>query len=122
MRHGRRTKKLGRKKEHRTALMRNLLCALFTYERIKTTTPKAKAAKRIADRIIAYARNDTLANRRLVRKTINDKRLVKKLFTEIAPRFKERVGGYCRMTRCGFRHGDNAEMAILELVAKGEKK
>jgi len=122
MRHGCRVKKLGRKKAHRKSLLRNLLRALFDTEKIKTTLSKAKELKREADRLIARAQEDTLANRRLVQQRIGDKGLVKKLFTEIAPRFKEKIGGYCRIIRCGFRPGDNAEMAIIELIVKREVK
>ncbi len=96
--------------------------ALFDTEKIKTTLSKAKELKREADRLIARAQEDTLANRRLVQQRIGDKGLVKKLFTEIAPRFKEKIGGYCRIIRCGFRPGDNAEMAIIELIVKREVK
>ncbi|MEO0102284.1 MAG: 50S ribosomal protein L17 [candidate division WOR-3 bacterium] len=122
MRHGKSVKKLGRKKEHREALFRNLLCSLLTYERIKTTLAKAKEVKRLADKLIAFARVDNLANRRRAQRILADKKLVKKLFAEYAPLFKERKGGYCRIYRSGFRVGDNAEMAIIELMVKGEKK
>ncbi len=122
MRHGKAVKKLGRKKEHRKALLRNLLRALLTHTRIKTTLRKAKEVKKLADKIIAFAREDNLKNRRRAQQILMDKKLVKKLFLEYAPLMRERTGGYCRLYRSGFRVGDNAEMAILELVAKPEKK
>jgi large subunit ribosomal protein L17 len=122
MRHGRKGKKLGRKKEHRVAMLKNLLTSLLIHERIKTTLPKAKVTKSLAERLIARAQDDSLSQRRYAQRILGDKKLVKRLFTEIAPRFKERVGGYCRIVRAGFRPGDNAEMAILELVEKGERK
>ncbi len=122
MRHHRAVKKLGRKKAHRKSLLRNLLCALLSFERIKTTLAKAKETKKLADKVIALAQKDTLANRRQAQHLLLDKKLVKKLFEEIAVRFKDRTGGYCRIIRTGFRPGDNAEMALIELVARGEKK
>jgi len=120
LRHGRKIKKLGRKWAHRRALIRNLLCALFTHERIKTTISKAKEARRFADRLITFAKVNTLAARREVRKYLADESLVHKLFSEIAPRLKDRTSGYTRIFRLGPRPGDGAEMAIIELVAKKE--
>lgn len=122
MRHGRKIKKLGRKWAHRKALIRNLLTALFTYERIKTTVVKAKEARRWADRLITFAKKNTLAARREVRKYLADESLVHKLFNEIAPKLQDRTSGYTHLYRLGPRPGDGAEMAILELVAKETKK
>lgn len=121
MRHGDKVKKLGRTKSHRRALMRNLVAALFTYERIRTTLPKAKEARRYAERMIRFGRKNTLAARREVAAFIADKSLVKKLFDVIAPRFADRPGGWTRIHRLGPREGDAAEMAILELVVREER-
>lgn len=122
MRHGDKVKKLGRKSAHRIALMRNLVSALIRYERIRTTVAKAKEARRFAERMVSLACTGTLAARREVAKFINDKALVKKLFTEIAPRLADRSGGYTRIYRLGNRPGDSAEMAYLEFVVRGEKE
>lgn len=121
MRHGRKIKKLGRKWAHRKALIRNLLQALFTHERVKTTITKAKEAKRFADRLITFAKANTLAARREVRKFLADENLVHKLFSEIVPRLQNRPSGYTRIFRLGPRPGDGAEIAILELVKRTEK-
>ena len=116
MRHGDRVKKLGRKKEHRIALLRNLCRSLFILEKIRTTLPKAKEAKKMAEHLIEFAkRNDLAAHRRIYRQ-IQDHKLVKIICDEIGPRFSERHGGYTRIYRLGPRLGDGAEMAILELV------
>jgi large subunit ribosomal protein L17 len=122
MRHGNRVKKLGRTRRHRRALLRNLVAALFTAERIRTTISKAKEARRFAERMITIARADTVAARRQVAQFIADHRLVKRLFLEIAPRFKDRPGGYTRILKLGPRPGDGAEMVLLELVIKGAEK
>lgn len=121
MRHGDKVKKLGRRREHRIALMRNLVSALIKYERIRTTVAKAKEARRLAERLVSKACSGTLAARREVAKFISDKTLVKKLFTEIAPRFGDRAGGYTRIYRLGNRPGDSAEMAYLEFVVRSAK-
>lgn len=122
MRHGDKVKKLGRKREHRIALMRNLVSSLIKYERIRTTVAKAKEARRLAERLVTLACEGTLAARREVAKVISDKALVKKLFTEIAPRLADRRGGYTRIYRLGNRPGDSAEMAYLEFVVRGAKE
>ena len=121
MRHGDKVKKLGRTKSHRRALMRNLVAALFTHERIRTTLPKAKEAGRAAERMIRFGRENTLAARREVASYVADKSLVKKLFDVIAPRLADRQGGWTRIHRLGSREGDGAEMAILELVVREER-
>jgi large subunit ribosomal protein L17 len=121
VRHGDKVKKLGRTKSHRAALMRNLVAALFTYERIRTTLPKAKEARRFADRMIRFGRENTVAARRQVARFVSDKSLVKKLFDVIAPRFGDRPGGWTRIHRLGPREGDGAEMAVLELVVREER-
>ncbi len=115
-------KKLGRKREHRVALLRNLVAALIRYERIRTTVAKAKEARRLAERLVRLAISGTLADRRQVAKAIADKGLIRKLFSEIAPRLADRQGGYTRIYRLGHRPGDSAEMAILEFVVRSEKE
>jgi len=122
LRHGRKIKKLGRKWAHRKALIRNLLFALFTHERIRTTIAKAKEARRFADRLISFAKENTLSARHEVRRYLHDESLVHKLFTDIAPRLGDRQSGYTRIFRLGPRMGDAAEMAILELVSRKEKE
>jgi|UniRef100_A0A7V3RIJ6 large subunit ribosomal protein L17 len=120
MRHGKKVKKLGRKKAHRLALLRNLCRALFIFEKIKTTLPKAKEARRLAEHLIEYAKKNTVAGRRFIYRFIPDHKLVKIICDEIAPKFVNRQGGYTRIYRLGPRLGDGAEMAILELVEKSE--
>jgi len=116
MRHRVHGRKLGRTSAHRKALFRNQLTALFTHERIITTVPKAKELRPIAERMVTLARTGTLAARRKVATMVQDKEIAKRLFEEIAPRFAERPGGYTRIMRLGRRHGDNAELAIIEFV------
>jgi len=120
MRHGNRVKKLGRKKEHRIALLRNLCRSLFIMEKIKTTLPKAKEAKRLAEHLIEFAKHNDLAAHRYIYRHIHDHKLVKIICDEIGPKFSERQGGYTRIYRLGPRLGDGAEMAILELVEKSD--
>ena len=120
MRHNKDGRKLNRTVSHRKALMRNMVTSLFTSERIETTTAKAKEARRVAERMITFARRGDLAARRHVAKTVQNPKILQKLFDEIAPRYTERPGGYTRVLKLGVnRKGDNAERAILELV--GEK-
>jgi large subunit ribosomal protein L17 len=121
MKHGVKTKKLGRPKAHRTALLRNLARSLFIYERIRTTLPKAKAAQRVVERLITYSKIGTLAARRNAQSILTDKPITKKLFDDIGPRFKDRVGGSTRIYRLGQRPSDGAEMALLELVVRKER-
>jgi len=118
LRHGRKVRKLGRTAAHRRALMRNLVQALFQHERIQTTLPKAKEASRQADRLVTFARSGSLAARRQVARFISDRKVLTKLFDEIAGRFADRAGGYTRIYRLGPREGDGAEMALLELVVR----
>lgn len=122
MRHGDKGKKLGRTAQHRRALMRNLVTALFKHERIRTTLAKAKESRRFADRMIAIALKNTLAGRREVGRFIQDKTVLKKLFDVIGPRFAGRPGGFTRVLRLGPREGDAAEMALLELVIREERQ
>jgi large subunit ribosomal protein L17 len=116
MRHNVRGRKLGRTTAHRTALFRNQLASLVDNESIVTTLPKAKELRPIAERIVTQGRTDTVHARRRVRRWIADRDLVKKLFDDIAPRYKDRPGGYLRITKLGPRLGDGAEMAKLEFV------
>lgn len=120
MRHGDRVKKLGRKKEHRHALMKNLCRSLFIFERITTTLPKAKVARQLAERLIEFAKANDLAAKRHIYRFIPDHKLVKVICEEIGPRFKNRSGGYTRIIRIGPRLGDGAEMVILELVEQAD--
>jgi len=120
MRHGDRVKKLGRKKEHRQMLLRNLCRSLFIHEKIRTTIGKAKEARRLADHLIEYAKSNDLAAKRTIYRFIPDHKLVKIICDEIGPRFTQRQGGYTRIYRLGPRLGDGAEMAILELVEQGD--
>ena len=121
MRHGDKVKKLGRTAQHRLALMRNLVTALFEHERIKTTLPKAKESRRFADRMITFALKNNLAARREVGRFIQNKTVLKKLFDVIGPRLAGRPGGFTRVLRLGPREGDGAEMALLELVVREER-
>ncbi len=112
--------RLSRKASHRKALYRNMLQALFRYERIKTTKAKAREIRRLAEKMITRAKNDTVHNRRIIFKYIHNKSILDKLFKDIAPRFKERPGGYTRILKLGFRYSDGAEMVLLELVERKE--
>src|SRR5256885_6127331 len=124
-RHANAGRKLSRNTSHRKALLDNLVRAVILNESIKTTTPKAKEARKLVERVITKARKNTLAARRIVHRTVRDQAALAKLFETIAPRFKERPGGYTRIVHIPNRPGDNAPMAILELVEKSapeEKK
>lgn len=116
MRHRKAGRKLNRHKDHRKALFRNLAVALFEHEAIRTTLPKAKELRRFAEPLITLAKEDTTANRRLAFARLPNKKIVKKLFDELGPRYRERPGGYIRILKCGFRRGDAAPMAYVELV------
>ena len=120
-RHANAGRKLSRNSSHRKALLDNLVRAVILSESIRTTTPKAKEARRLVERVITKARQNTLAARRVVHKTVRDQAALAKLFENIGPRFKERPGGYTRIVHVQNRLGDNAPMSILELVVKGEK-
>ena len=122
MRHNVDGRKLGRTAAHRRALYRSLVISLITHEKIKTTTPKAKEARRLADRLITFAKRGDLSARRHVASILNDKKAVQKLFDELGPRYADRPGGYTRVMKFGKpRRGDNAEMALLELVQDGDR-
>lgn len=116
MRHRKSGRQLNRDSSHRKAMFRNMACSLIEHEVIKTTLPKAKELRRVAEPLITLAKNDSVANRRLAFSRMGDKRVVGKLFSEVAPRYAERPGGYTRILKCGFRPGDAAPMAFIELV------
>ncbi|MEC8644041.1 MAG: 50S ribosomal protein L17 [Pseudomonadota bacterium] len=116
MRHRKVGRQLGRNSSHRKAMFRNMACSLFEHEVIKTTLPKAKELKRVAEPLITLAKNDSVANRRLAFARTGSKETVGKLFAELGPRYIERPGGYTRILKCGFRSGDTAPMAFVELV------
>lgn len=116
MRHHNSNRKLNRTSSHRQAMLRNMANSLLRHELIKTTLPKAKELRRVAEPLITLAKNATLANRRLAFNRTRDRDIVGKLFGELGPRYKKRSGGYLRILKCGFRNGDNAPMALVELV------
>jgi large subunit ribosomal protein L17 len=116
MRHNVSGRKLNRTAAHRKMLYRNLVTALFKHERIQTTVPKAKEARQVAEKLITFAKKGDLHSRRLAARKVNEPAVLQKLFEEIGPRYAERQGGYTRIMRMGPRKGDNAELAILELV------
>lgn len=116
MRHRNSNRKLNRTSSHRQAMLRNMATSLLRHEVIKTTLPKAKELRRVAEPLITLGKNATLANRRLAFSRLRDRDIVGKLFGEIGPRYQTRNGGYLRILKCGFRNGDNAPMALVELV------
>jgi len=116
MRHGLGLRKLNRTSSHRLAMLRNMMNSLIEHEVIKTTVPKAKELRRVVEPMITLAKEATVANRRLAFDRLRDRDSVVKLFNELGPRFKARPGGYTRILKMGFRVGDNAPMALVELV------
>ena len=116
MRHGNGYRKLNRTHEHRKAMFANMVCSLVEHEQITTTLPKAKELKRIADKIITLAKKGNLHSRRLLIARVKQEDAVRKLIDVLAPRYSERSGGYSRVLKAGFRHGDMAPMAIIEFV------
>ncbi len=116
MRHGKSGRKLGVKTQHRHAMFANMAAALIKHEQIETTLPKAKELKAVVDKLITLGKKGGLANRRLAQSRVRDQEQVKKLFDVLAKRYQERQGGYTRVLKAGFRFGDNAAMAIIELV------
>jgi large subunit ribosomal protein L17 len=116
MRHRQSGRQLNRNSSHRKAMFRNMASSLFEHEIIKTTVPKAKELRRVVEPLITRAKTDNVANRRVVFDRIRNRDMVSKLFNELGPRYQERPGGYMRILKCGYRAGDNAPMAIVELV------
>ena len=116
MRHQKSGRKFNRTAAHRQAMFENMAASLIKHEQIKTTLPKAKELRRVAEPLITLAKSDSVANRRLAFARLRDKVAVGKLFVELGPRYRERKGGYLRILKCGFRAGDNAPMAYGELV------
>ena len=121
MRHGHGMRKLNRTTSHRLAMLRNMSNSLLRHERIKTTLPKAKELRRVVEPLITLAKEPTVANRRLAFNRLRDREMVVKLFNELGPRYKARNGGYTRILKFGFRVGDNAPMALMELVDRPEQ-
>jgi large subunit ribosomal protein L17 len=120
MRHLNSGKQLSRNSSHRQAMFRNMMVSLFQHEKIITTLPKAKELRRFAEPMITLAKQDSVAKRRLAFSRLRDKAATAKLFTTLAPRYQARPGGYLRILKCGFRPGDNAPMALVELVDRPE--
>jgi large subunit ribosomal protein L17 len=121
MRHGHGLRKLNRTTSHRLAMLRNMMNSLIAHEAIKTTVPKAKELRRVVEPMITLAKEATVANRRLAFDRLRDRDSVSKLFDVLGPRFKARPGGYTRILKMGFRVGDNAPMALVELVERSEE-
>ena len=121
MRHRNSGRKLNRNSSHRKAMFRNMTISLVEHEKIKTTLPKAKELRGFAEPLITLAKKDSLSNRRLAFDRIRSKSAVGKLFGELGPRYQTRPGGYIRILKCGFRSGDNAPMAIVELLDRPQK-
>ncbi|HAI69199.1 MAG TPA: 50S ribosomal protein L17 [Gammaproteobacteria bacterium] len=120
MRHRHAGKQLNRTSSHRKAMFKNMAVSIMRHELIKTTLPKAKELRRVVEPLITLAKKDSVANRRLAFARLRDREIVTKLFNELGPRYKERPGGYLRVLKYGFRQGDKAPMAIVELVDRPE--
>lgn len=120
MRHRNSGRQLNRNSSHRQAMFKNMASSLVKHEVIKTTLPKAKELRRVIEPLITLAKQDSVANRRLAMARTGDKEVVGKLFSELGPRYESRPGGYIRILKCGFRAGDNAPMAFVELVDRPE--
>lgn len=121
MRHRQKGRKLGRKKSHRELMLRNLVVSLFLNESVRTTLAKAKEARKLAEKLLTWGKRGDLHSRRLALRYVSDATVVKKIFDVLAPRFEGRNGGYTRIIKLGPRRGDNAPMAILELIEKTEE-
>tara|TARA_B100001142_G_scaffold190895_1_gene189988 strand:+ start:864 stop:1232 length:369 start_codon:yes stop_codon:yes gene_type:complete len=121
MRHRKSGRKLGRNSSHRKAMFRNMAASLFRHETIRTTLPKAKELRRVAEPLITLAKKDDVAHRRLAFSRLRDDVAVGKLFNELGPRFKDRPGGYLRILKMGLRAGDSAPMALVQLMDQPEK-
>ena len=122
MRHLKEGRKLKRTSSHRKALMRNMVASLFEFEKIETTDAKAKELRKVADKTITWGKRGDLHARRQALKVVGNKKIVQKLFSDIAPRFRERAGGYTRIIKVGRRRGDNAPISIIELIPREEIK
>lgn len=122
MRHRHGLRKLNRTSAHRLAMLRNMMCSLIKHEAIKTTLPKAKELRRVVEPMITLAKEPTVANKRLAFNRLRDREVVVKLFDEIGPRFANRQGGYTRILKMGFRVGDNAPMAYMELTERAAEQ
>ena len=120
MRHRKSGRHLSRTSAHRKAMFQNMTNSLFEHELIKTTLPKAKELRRVAEPLITLAKEDSVANRRLAFSRMRNKDMVGKLFAELGPRYQTRPGGYLRIIKCGFRDGDNAPMALVSLMDQPE--
>ena len=120
MRHGHGLRKLNRTSEHRLAMLRNMMVSLLEHEAIKTTVPKAKELRRVVEPMITLAKEPTLSNKRLAFDRLRSRDIVAKLFNELGPRYAARPGGYTRILKMGYRVGDNAPMALVELVDRPE--
>ena len=118
MRHRKSGRKLNRNSSHRKAMFQNMVNSLFEHETIRTTLPKAKELRRFAEPLITMAKGDSVANRRLAFSRMRDKAVVSKLFADLGPHFMDRPGGYLRILKCGLRPGDQAQMAIVQLVGR----
>lgn len=122
MNHRKKSRKFGRNSSHRKAMFQNMAVSMLKHEMIKTTLAKAKELRGVVEPLITLGKEDTVANRRLAFARLRDKAIVAKLFTDIAPRSKDRQGGYLRVLKCGYRAGDAAPMAIVELVDRHESE
>ncbi|MCH9690610.1 MAG: 50S ribosomal protein L17 [Gammaproteobacteria bacterium] len=122
MRHRHSGRKFSRTSAHREAMFKNMTTSLVEHELIKTTLPKAKELRRVAEPLITLAKKDSVANRRLAFARIRDKDAVRKLFDDLGPRYEGRPGGYLRILKCGFRTGDKAPMAYVELVDRNQEE
>lgn len=120
MRHRKSGRQLSRNSSHRHAMFKNMASSLFRHELIRTTLPKAKELRRVAEPLITLAKVDSVANRRLAFNRLRDREMVQKLFQELGPRFAKRPGGYLRILKCGIRVNDNATMAYVELLDRPE--
>ena len=121
MRHQKSGRKLNRTSSHRQAMFRNMAASLIRHEEIRTTLPKAKELRRVAEPLITMAKSPSLARRRLAFARLRDSGAVAKLFDELGPRFQDRPGGYTRILKCGFRAGDNAPMVLVQLVDRTDE-
>ena len=122
MRHGLKLRKLNRTSSHRLAMLRNMMNSLIAHEAIKTTVPKAKELRKVIEPMITLAKKDSVANKRLAFDRLRDRDSVTKLFNDLGPRFAKRPGGYTRILKMGFRDGDNAPMAFVELVDRASEE